>query len=139
MSAPPILPAITDENRPFWDATRAGRLVMQRCESCGHVRYPISAVCPRCLGPAAEWIQLSGRGSVLSFVIFQRAYNPAWADRVPYNVALVQLAEGPRMFSNVVGIPNEAVAVGMPVSVVFESVPGTDVVLPRFAPSPKKE
>lgn len=139
MSAPPILPAITDENRPFWDAARAGRLVMQRCETCGHVRYPISAVCPRCLGSAAEWIDLSGRGSVLSFVVFQRAYNPAWSDRVPYNVALVQLAEGPRMFSNVVGIPNEAVAVGMPVSVVFESVPGTDVVLPCFAPFPSKE
>lgn len=139
MSAPPILPTITDENRPFWDAARAGRLVMQRCTSCGHVRYPISAVCPRCLRSAAEWIDLSGRGSVLSFVVFQRAYNPAWAERVPYNVALVQLAEGPRMFSNIVGIPNDAIVVGMAVGVVFEPVSGTDVVLPRFTPSPKKE
>ena len=134
MSATPIVPTITEENRPFWDAARAERLEMQRCSACRHVRYPISAVCPRCLDAAAEWIELSGRGSVLSFVVFERAYNPAWADRVPYNVALIQLAEGPRMFSNVVGVPNEAVAVGMPVRVVFEPVAGTDVVLPRFTP-----
>ena len=135
--AGPILPTITDLNRPFWEAAHTGRLVMQRCTSCRYLRYPISAVCPRCLGTGSEWADLSGAGTVLSFTVFHRAYNPAWAERVPYNVALIQLAEGPRMFSNVVGVPNDAITVGMPVRVVFDPVPGTDVVLPRFEPNAK--
>jgi hypothetical protein len=131
----PVLPVLTADNRGFWDAARAGTLAMQRCSACGHLRYPISPVCPRCLSPEFAWTPLSGTGTVLSYVIFDRAYNPAWASRVPYNVALVQLAEGPRMFSNVVGIPNEQIRVGMPVRISFETVPGSDLAIPRFGPA----
>ncbi len=130
-----VLPVITAENRGFWEAARAGTLAMQRCASCGHVRYPVAPVCPRCLSAEFAWTALSGRGSVLSFVVFDRAYNPAWASRVPYNVALIQLDEGPRMFSNVIGVPNEQVCVGMAVRVVFEPVPDTDISIPRFSPA----
>ena len=125
------LPELSEENRPFWDGCRAGELRMQRCSACGHLRYPIAPLCPACLDEAHEWEALSGRGEVYSYVVFHQVYNQAFADDVPYNVALIQLDEGPRMFSNVVGVPNDAVSVGDRVVVVFD--PATEeITIPRF-------
>jgi uncharacterized OB-fold protein len=76
---------------------------------------------------------LSGRGTVFSFVVFHRAYHPAFSNDVPYNVALVELEEGPLMISNVIGVAPDAVYIGMPVEVVFvEIAPG--IWLPKFRP-----
>ena len=127
------LPEITDANRPFWEGLRAGRLLLQECDRCGHVRYPISHVCPECLEAGHQWVAMSGRGEVFSYVVFHQVYNKAFADDVPYNVALVQLDEGPRMFSNVVGVPNDQVSVGTRVRIVFDPVT-EEVTLPRFTP-----
>jgi len=128
------LPEITDDNRPFWEGLRQRRLVMQKCGGCGHLRYPISRWCPRCLSEDCEWTPLSGRGEVASTIVFHQVYSKAFADDVPYNVSLVQLDEGPRMFSNVVGVPPSDVAVGDRVEIVYDDV--TDAVtLPRFQPS----
>jgi uncharacterized protein len=129
-----VLPQIDDANRPFWDGCRDGVLRLQRCSDCRHLRYPISIVCPHCLSTEATWEQMSGLGEVYTFAIFRHAYNDGWRDRVPYNVALVQLAEGPTLISNVVGVEPEALRVGLPVAVVFETV-GDDVTVPRFAPA----
>jgi uncharacterized OB-fold protein len=127
------LPAITDETRPFWDALGHGELRLQRCRGCGEWRYPIAAVCPRCLGAEHEWARSSGRGRVFSFVVFHQVYHEAFRADVPYNVALVQLEEGPFMFSNLVGIGTDAIRCDMPVHVCFDRV--TDAVtLPRFRP-----
>ena len=136
MSPPPILPTLTDLNRPFWEACAAGELRMQACQRCGHVRYPIAPICPRCLFDGYEWRRLSGRGEILSWVVFQRAYNKAWEDAVPYNVVLVQLVEGPRLFSNVVPLPRTDLHVGMSVRVVFDRVEG--VAVPRFEPADRR-
>lgn len=126
-----VLPVIDELNRPFWEGCRVDRLLLQRCSPCGHLRYPISTICPRCLSTAYRWDQMSGRGSVYSFAVFQHAYNDGWRDAVPYAVALVELDEGPTMISNIVGVELEQVRVGLPVSVVFEPV--TDqVTVPRF-------
>ncbi len=127
------LPVLTDENRPFWEAAARGELRMQRCVRCGHVRYPITPVCTRCLAPETEWTALSGRGTVASYVVFHQVYHQAFKDAVPYNAALIQLEEGPRMMSNVVGIPNDALAVGMPVEVVFTPLT-QGIHLPQFRP-----
>lgn len=128
------LPALNDENRPFWDACRQGRLEMQKCGRCGHIRYPISQVCPECLSYEFEWTALSGRGVVFSYIVFYQLYNKAFADDIPYNVALVQLDEGPRMYSNIVGVDSAddaAVKVGDTVEVVFEqATPG--IAIPKF-------
>lgn len=124
------LPTLTDDNRPFWDSCRAGRLSLQRC-ACGHLRYPISPFCPRCLSGEFTWTPVSGRGTVFSYVVFHQAYHPGFKQDVPYNVALVQLEEGPRMYSNVVGVPNNAVKVGDALEVVFEPVTA-EITLPRF-------
>jgi uncharacterized OB-fold protein len=113
-------------NGPFWDACKAGELRLQRCADCGHLRYPVSPVCPQCLSGEAAWERVSGEGEVYSFAVFRHQYKPDWP--VPYTVALIRLAEGPTMISNVVGVEPEAVRVGMPVSVVF------DEAVPKFTP-----
>lgn len=125
------LPTITDENREFWEGARRGKLRMQKCRDCGHIRYPISHCCPKCLSYNFEWTDLSGRGEVFSYVVFHQLYNQAFKEDVPYNVALVQLEEGPRMYSNVVGVDNDAVKVGDKVEAVFDPVT-PEVTIPRF-------
>jgi hypothetical protein len=125
------LPKITDETRPFWDGAREGRLRMQKCCECGHIRFPISFVCSKCLSCETEWIDLSGRGEVFAYIVFHQLYNKAFAKDIPYNVALVQLEEGPRMYSNVVDCANDDVKVGDKLEAVF--VPVTpQVTLPKF-------
>jgi hypothetical protein len=125
------LPVVNEGNRPFWDGANEGRLRMQRCERCRHIRYPIQPHCPKCLATDTEWIDLSGKGEVFSKIVYQRAFHPAFADDVPYNVVLIQLQEGPRMFSNVVGSPTDEITVGAAVSVVFEEA-ADGVAIPRF-------
>jgi uncharacterized protein len=125
------LPTITDANRPFWDSARRGQLSMQRCTHCGHIRFPINPVCTECLSDAAEWTPLSGRGEVFAKLVYHRAFNAAFGDLIPYNVVMVQLEEGPRMFSNVVGTPHDQFKVGDPVEVVFEAATD-EVAIPRF-------
>lgn len=125
------LPTLSAENRPFWDGCKEGKLRMQQCGDCGHIRFPINRNCPKCLSSACSWKDLSGYGRVFSYVIFHQVYNKAFAQDVPYNVALVQLNEGPRMYSNVVGVPNDAVKVGDELEVVFDAVT-EDVTIPRF-------
>ena len=128
------LPTLNEDNRPFWEACRENRLAMQKCGACGHIRYPIQAVCPECLSGQAEWVTLTGRGAVLSRLVFHQVYSKAFANDVPYNVVLVQLDEGPRMFSNVIGVPNDDVKVGMRLVVAFDPVT-PEVTIPRFRPA----
>lgn len=125
------LPSLNDSNRPFWNAARDERLCMQRCKSCLHVRFPISHVCPRCLSYEFEWHDLSGRGVIYSYIVYHQVYNQAFKKDVPYNVALIQLAEGPRMYSNIVGVANDVPKVGDAVEVAFERIT-PDITLPRF-------
>lgn len=124
------LPVINDENRPFWEGAEAGELRLQRCGNCGHIRYPVARVCPRCLSDVATWEVMSGRATVFSYVVFHQVYHPAFADLVPYNVALMRLEEGPTMFSNLVGLP-EGQVVGRTATVAFERLP-EGATIPRF-------
>jgi hypothetical protein len=124
------LPTLNEENRPFWDACRSGKLALQKCEQ-GHLRYPISAVCPQCLSTQYTWSEVSGRGTVFSYIVFHQAYHPAFKADLPYNVALVQLEEGPRMYSNIVGTPNDRVRIGDAVEAVFDAVT-PEITIPRF-------
>ena len=93
-------PEITDLNRPYWEGLREGRLRVQRC-GCGHAWLPARRECPSCLRDGAQWEDCSGRGSVLSWVVYHTAYHPAFESRLPYHVALIELDEGPRLLSRV--------------------------------------
>ncbi|HWO93750.1 MAG TPA: OB-fold domain-containing protein [Dehalococcoidia bacterium] len=127
------LPIIEDDNRPFWEACKRHELVMQQCDACQTVWWPIGPVCQRCLSDRWHWQKLSGRGELYSFVIFHQLFHPGYKDDIPYNVVMVRLEEGPHMFSNLVGVPNDQIAVGAPVEVTFDDVTD-EISLPKFKP-----
>jgi uncharacterized OB-fold protein len=85
----------------------AGQVQFQHCPVCGFVRYPVAPRCPECLTPGGIWVADSGMGTVWSICVYHRAYNPAFADALPYAVVLVELDSGPRLISNVLGIDAE--------------------------------
>jgi uncharacterized OB-fold protein len=102
-------------------ALAEGRLTFQRCARCANAWLPPRDRCPRCLSAEWSWRDASGRARVVSWVLYRRAYHPSFADRVPYNVAVVELDEGPRMISNVVGIDrDEGLAIDVPLVFVAE-------------------
>ncbi|MDA8253248.1 MAG: OB-fold domain-containing protein [Rhodospirillales bacterium] len=127
------LPTLNAETAPFWAALNRRELRFQQCRRCGSHRYPIAPVCPRCLDAEFDWALASGRGRVFSYVIFHRAYHRGFEADVPYNVALIALDEGVFMFSNIVGIANDAIRCDIPVMIEFDRVTDT-ITLPRFRP-----
>jgi uncharacterized OB-fold protein len=128
------LPAIDEENKPFWDYAKKHELRMQKCPECGKIYYPPSSLCPHCQSwEKSEWVKLSGKGQVYSFIVARRATNPAFAKEVPYVVAIIETEEGGRLISNVIGVKPEDMRVGMPVEVVFDDVT-EEVTLPKFKP-----
>lgn len=128
------LPVPAPESVPFWEAAHEHKLMVQKCGSCGHLRFPPAAHCPECLSADHDWIEVSGRGRVFSFVTYQRLYNKGWEGEIPYIVALIELDEGPRLLSNLTGIDPKDVTCDMPVKAVFDDVT-PEVTLPKFAPA----
>ena len=125
------LPQPAPHAGPFFDALREGRLVAQRCVSCGSLAHPPRALCGTCHQTAFEWVPLSGAGTVYSYVVTHQAVHPAFRDHTPLATVEVALAEGPRMTSNLVDVPPQEVAIGLAVEVVFQTV-AEGVVLPLF-------
>jgi uncharacterized OB-fold protein len=128
------LPIPNEDTKPFWEGCAREELRLQRCRACGAYRHPPSPRCPACLSGDAAWVAASGDGTVYSYVVVHQALDPAWEGDVPYVVAIIALAEGPHLLSNVVDTPVDRVAVGMPVKVCFERAT-EDVVLPKFRPA----
>jgi uncharacterized OB-fold protein len=113
---------------PHWAAARDQRLAVQRCTSCGALRWQPAAICPECLTTGGEWTDLAGTGTVWSYTVYHRAMNPAFADRVPYAVAMIELDEGIRMIGMLTGTD---IAIGDPVRAVYDPVTD-DVTLIRW-------
>lgn len=128
------LPEIDEINRPFWEATRRSELRLQRCNDCRHVWYPAGTNCPKCLSNNFEWSLMSGRGAVWSFIVYHHCWHRGFEKEIPYNVAMIQLEEGPIVITDIVGIKNDAIKVGMPVRVVFETAT-SEVTLFKFEPA----
>ena len=132
------LPQINAVTQPFWSATAEKRLSMPRCRDCNAFTFPPRPACGECGGENLEWQNLSGRGRVYSFTVIRQVVGGpavrAFERDIPYVVALVDLDEGPRITSNIVGCPVEAVQIGMPVEVVFEQA-SPEVWLPKFKPA----
>ena len=132
-SAPPKpAPRPTPETKEFWDGTAAGELRLQRCRPCDAFYFPPRPFCPRCLSDEVEWERTSGRGRLYSYVINHRPPPPFGTE--PYAIAVVELDEGPRMMSNIVGVPNtpEDLVLDMALEVTFEQ--RGDVAVPLFQP-----
>jgi hypothetical protein len=129
------LPVPTPETRPFWEAARRHELCLQRCRTCGTTVFYPRAACPRCFGADLEWRRVSGRGTLHTFTVVERGQR-GFPLGPPYVIAIVELAEGPRLMTNLVGVdPDPAkVRIGMPVEVVFADVT-PEVTLPHFRPA----
>lgn len=128
------LPQPDAESREFWEGVKARRLQLQRCRACRRLRFYPRAVCPRCLSGEHEWVTVSGRGTLYSFTVCHRGASEAFAADVPYIVALVDLEEGVRLLSNLVGCQPDRARVGMPVQVVFEDA-SPEITLYKFKPA----
>jgi uncharacterized OB-fold protein len=128
------VPVPTPDTQPFWDGCAAGELRIQRCLECGKPYFYPRPVCPMCGSDRVEWFTASGQATLYSYVINHRP-APGFEDEAPYAIAVVQLAEGPRMMTNLVGVPNtpEDLILDMPLQVTFER--RGDVSLPLFAPA----
>ena len=127
------LPRVDEESRGWWEALARHELYFQRCRDCGAKRLYPRALCPTCLSSATEWVRAKGRGTVYTFTVTHQNQAPGFREELPYVLAVVQLDEGPKLMTNVVGCPPDAVEVGMPVEVVFEDVT-PEITLPKFRP-----
>jgi uncharacterized OB-fold protein len=90
-------------------------------------------LCPRCSSKQWTWTATSGRGRIYSYVVYHRVYHPAFASEVPYAVAVIELDEGPRMYSNVIGMPPDKLSCDMKVEVAYQSIT-EEITLPKFKP-----
>jgi len=111
-------PDINEASKPYWDALQAGKLTFQHCRQCGNNWLQARAECPKCLEAEWAWQDASGKAKLISWVVFHRAFHPAFANRLPYNVAIVELAEGPRMITNIVVDDAEALKIDQPLQFV---------------------
>ena len=126
-------PELDALNAPYWDCLARGTLTFQRCNSCGHAWLPPRSDCPGCLSADCVWQSAAGGAKLISWVVYHVAFHPAFASRLPYNVAVVELDEGPRLISNVVGISDaETLKIDQRLKLVIEDEGGTAV--PRFLP-----
>ncbi len=116
------VPDPDDASAPFWEACARHELILQRCASCKTFRHPPRPACPACTSFDSEWVPASGRARVWSWVIAHPPVLPAFADRAPYNVVVVELAEGVRMIGNMVEVSNHEIVEGLDVTVAWDDV-----------------
>lgn len=130
------IPIPTEQTKPFWEATKRGVLLLQNCCDCGAYRFPPNSLCTECGSTSFDWKSVSGRGKIYSYVVFHRAYHPAFEKDLPYAVACIELNEGPRLMSRVVGISPEQIRCDMLVEVAFEKITD-EISMPTFRQSNK--
>ena len=127
------LPRVNPDTKPFWDGCREHTLRLQKCMECDLVRWPPSMICPGCHSARTEWITAVGTGTVYTYAVYHRAFDKSFKEDLPYVTAVVRLAEGPHLLTNIIGCKPEDVRCDMPVEVVWEDVTG-EFSLPRFRP-----
>ena len=130
------LPAPTPETKHFWEGTKAGELRLQRCDACRHTYFPPRPFCPKCASRNVSGVKSGGKAKLFSYVIHHR---PAPGFTPPYAIAVVELDEGPRMMTNIVGCPQtpEALVLDMALEVTFEKQ-SDQITLPFFKPASAK-
>lgn len=128
------LPTIEDETRPFWEGTKAGKLLLRKCRACGEYHYYPRPFCPMCWSDDVEWAEASGKATLYTHSTVYMNDLPPFNERVPYIAAVVDLEEGPRMMTEVVDCTPEQLEVGMPLEVTYREVTD-DVTLAVFKPA----
>jgi len=132
----PIPQPMTPEAKPYWDGAREGKLMIPKCRACGKPFLYPRVLCPFCASRDIVWIQASGRGRLFSFEIAHQILNKAFKVKTPLVLAMVELEEGPRLLTNLVGVEADPAKLrcDMPVEVVFEKLTD-EVSLPMFRPA----
>lgn len=125
-------PDVTPETEAFWEAAAEGRLLIRECADCGTAYFYPRTPCPECFSMDTEWVEASGEGTVYTYTI-TRQHHGAFGEHTPYVYAYVELDEGPRVMTDVVGTDPDDVSVGQAVEVVFDGT-GGGYALPRFTP-----
>jgi hypothetical protein len=128
------LPTPEGDTRRFWDAAREGTLLLKRCAACGKRHFYPRPFCPHCWSTEVDWEPASGHATVYTYSIVHQNDLPPFNQRVPYVAAIVDLAEGPRMMTNLVDVEHERLRVGMAVEVAFQKI-SDDVTIPVFRPA----
>ena len=129
-AAPRTKPGISHDTQFFWDGLEAGELRIQQCNTCQRLAHPPVTRCPQCGSYDLGHVAASGEATVYSFVEPLHPRTPAFPDR--YVVAVVELAEGTRLITNLVDVDPDAVAIGMPVRLTIREDGG--LTLPMFSP-----
>jgi uncharacterized OB-fold protein len=111
-------PIVTEDSQAYWQAAAEGRLVAQRCSGCGRLRHPPRPMCPWCHSIEHTMVDLAGTGVVYSYSFLHHPQNPAFT--YPVLAVLVELDEGVRILSNLVGTDPSDISIGLPVEVRFE-------------------
>lgn len=125
-------PVVNADSAPYWQGARDNKLLLQRCSDCGTLRFFPRYLCTECGSDNTGWVEATGRGTVHSFTVVHRAAFPEFQERTPYVVALIDLEEGPRMMSNIVGADALDVAIGDAVTVEFEDRGDDGAKVPQF-------
>ncbi|WP_017239430.1 Zn-ribbon domain-containing OB-fold protein [Streptomyces sp. SS] len=118
-ATPANLPDIDAFTRPYWDAAAEGRLLLRRCAACGRAHHYPREFCPHCWSEDVRWEPASGRATLYTWSVVHRNDLPPFGERVPYVAAVVDLAEGPRMMTEVVDVPDGDLRIGMELEVAF--------------------
>jgi uncharacterized OB-fold protein len=132
------LPYASWETRGWWEGAGRGELVLQRCTSCGLVQHKPRALCVRCLTDTIEHVVASGKGTIHTFTVTHQNIAPPWNGQLPYVMAYVELEEGPKVLTNIVGAEPGDLRIGQPVLADFASSPRDDgeaFAVPRFRPA----
>lgn len=128
------IPPIEPWTAPFWEGTRAGKLLVQHCDTCGqNIFYP-RLYCPHCLSDRLDWRESSGRGTIYTFSVVENNAPSAFVADMPYVIAIVRLEEGVQMMTNIVGCDPQQLRCDLPVKVVFEPL-DDQITLPKFTPA----
>jgi uncharacterized OB-fold protein len=125
------LPSTDMETQPFWDGLKEGTFLLRHCNACGRDHYYPRPFCPTCWSDDVEWKAASGRGTLYTYSVVHVNDLPPFNERVPYVAAIVELEEGPRVMTNVEGVPFDELRAEMPVVVEFKAI-SDDVTIPIF-------
>lgn len=127
------LPRPSALSQPWWEAAHDGRLVVQTCGVCGAAQHPPRPLCLTCWSDDLAWAPASGEATIYSFTVAHRSTTRGFREDGHYVVAIVELAEGARMTTNIIGCAPDEVRIGQRVRAVFDPVTET-VTLPKFTP-----
>ena len=133
MNRPRPVPSPATEE--FWAATADSRFLIQRCKGCGGAQFYPRATCTSCGSSDLAWEAAAGRATLHTFTVARRATHPAFDGAEPYVIAIVELAEGPRVTGNVVDCPVDDVRIGMPLALCWDEQGADGIRLPLWHPA----